>query len=506
VLDLSLIKDAVKNLSKEEVAELDALLTSGAPMWVPLPGPQTRAYYSGADVMFYGGAAGGGKSDLLIGSALTEHSKSIIFRREGTQLQGIFDRMAEIIGTRDGFNSKDKIWRLTGRQVEFGSVPHVTDVEKYQGRPHDLKGFDEICHFTESQFRFLAGWLRTTREGQRTRIICTGNPPTTPEGQWVKEYWGPWLMPDHHHPAKPGQILWYAMIDGKEEIVESGEPFEYDGDMITPQSRTFIPSKVEDNVFLMETGYKATLQSLPEPLRSQMLKGDFNAGMDDPEWQVIPSAWVDAAMARWVKLEAHQSGPMSSMGVDCARGGRDDMIIARRHNLWFDEPVIIPGADVPDGPTAAGRVINVRRDRAPVHIDVIGVGSSPTDFLRANRIQTIAVNNAAASMALDSTGELRFFNKRAETYWGMREALDPVNGLNISLPPNPRLRADLTAAEWRLTPRGIQVEAKEKIKERIGRSTDYGDAYILALLHTDRDEDLPWNVDTNRDNDYDPIT
>ena len=505
MLDLDLIKAAVANLSKEDAEELDQLLLDGTPLWVPLPGPQTEAYYSGADILFYGGAAGGGKTDLLIGACLTSHLKSIIFRREGTQLQGIYDRMTEMLGSRDGFAAKDKIWRLPGRQIEFGSTPNPKDEEKYQGRPHDLKGFDEICHFPEAQFRFLGGWLRSTVEGQRKRIICTGNPPTSAEGQWVKEFWGPWLMKDHPHPAKPGELVWYAMIDGKEEIVESGDPFEYEDEMIKPTSRTFIPSSVEDNVFLMETGYKSTLQALPEPLRSQMLKGDFGAGMDDPVWQVIPSDWVAQAMDRWSPMEAPERPPMTSLGVDPSRGGRDEMIIARRHSLWFDEPIAIAGIDVPDGPTAAGLVMKARRDRAPVHIDVIGIGSSPTDFLVSNRVQTVPINNSAKSNEVDASRTLKFRNMRAESYWGMREALDPVNGLNLSLPPNPRLRADLTAPHWKLTAQGVQIELKEDVAERIGRSPDYGDAYVLALFLTDRDEDLPWNqTEGKKGDDYDP--
>ena len=501
-IDLQLIKDIVHKLSPEDQAELDELIGIDAPLWVPLPGPQTLAYYCAADVLFYGGAAGGGKTDLAIGLALTSHIKSIIFRREGTQLQGIVDRMTEILGGRDGYNGQERIWRTNGRQVEFGATQHPGDETKYQGRPHDLKVFDEICHFQELMFRFLSGWLRSTIPDQTRRILCTGNPPTDAQGEWVREYWGPWLMDGHKHQAAPGDLVWFAMLDGHEEVVEDGKPFKHGNDLITPQSRTFIPSSVEDNAFLMETGYKATLQALPEPLRSQMLQGDFSAGLEDPAWQVIPSAWVQAAMDRWQPTASPP--PMDSMGVDPARGGRDEMIIARRHGLWFAEPVAVPGKEVPDGPTAAAQVIQHRRDRAPVHIDIIGIGSSPYDFLVSNTVQTVGVNNASKSYGMDASNKLAFVNKRAETYWYMREALDPVNGLDLALPPSPRLRADLCTPLWKLTPRGIQIELKEEIIKRLGRSPDYGDAYVLALIATERDEDLPWNVPTTESN-YEPL-
>src|SRR5690349_13379609 len=70
-------------------------------MWAPLPGPQTLAYHSPADELFYGGAGGGGKTDLILGLALTAHTSSIIFRREFSQFrgpEGIIERSREIIG------------------------------------------------------------------------------------------------------------------------------------------------------------------------------------------------------------------------------------------------------------------------------------------------------------------------------------------------------------------------------------------------------------------------
>lgn len=80
-------------------------------------------------------------TDLILGLSLTAHKKSIIFRRNGTELTGILDRLhGEILGNKDGFNGKDNIQRLPkGRQIEFGACPNVGDERKYQGRPHDLK-------------------------------------------------------------------------------------------------------------------------------------------------------------------------------------------------------------------------------------------------------------------------------------------------------------------------------------------------------------------------------
>lgn len=472
----------LSRLSAEELKELDYLLTAGLPKWQPLAGPQTMAYESQADIIGYGGAAGGGKSDLACGKALTQHERTMILRREATQLTGIIDRLTQLVGTRDGYNGQDKIWRLDGRQIEFGSTPNAGDETKYQGRPHDFLVFDEATNFLEIQVRFLLGWLRTTTNGQKCQALLTFNPPTSAEGRWVIPFFAPWLDDTHPNPAAPGELRWFATIDGKDVERPNGDTFTHNGETIKPLSRTFIPSRISDNPYLLETGYMATLQSLPEPLRSQMLKGDFNAGMEDDPWQVIPSSWVKAAQARWKPRD--KKGEMDSIGSDPARGGRDKHSISRRHGTWFDEMIRHPGTESPNGPVVASQIVAIRRDRAPVHIDMTGWGSSPYDFLVQNQVQVVGVNFAEGTTGRSREGNLKFANRRAEIWWRMREALDPMSPEPIDLPPDPMILADLCAPKWQLGKNGILIESKEDIKERIGRSPDDGDAICLANITT----------------------
>lgn len=484
MLDQSKIAELTQYLTDDELQELDQLLLSDGSKWCPLQGPQTQAWDSKADILFYGGAAGGGKSDFIIGLALEKHLRSIIFRREGTQLIGIIDRINDLLGSRDNFNGQDKIWRLAERQIELGSCPHLGDEVKYQGRAHDLKCFDEITLFIELQFRFLCGWLRSENESVRQRIVCTGNPPTSDEGAWVREFWGPWLDP--HHPlfglVKNGQLLWYTTIDGKDQIRPNGEPFEHAGEIIKPMSRTFIPAKIQDNPYLMQTDYMSKLQAMPEPLRSQMLYGDFTAGTEDHENQCIPSDWIDMSMARWKPKE--RKGEMTTIGADIARGGADKTVLARRHDKWFDHLIRIDGADTPDGPTCASKIVEHRRDKAPVNIDIIGVGCSPTDFLKQNDVQTHIVDARKTSTAKDLTNGIGYFNVRAECWCKLRDALDPNNPDRIDLPPDGKLKADLTMPRRTLTPRGWKVEPKEDIKKRLGRSPDDAEAVMYANVDT----------------------
>lgn len=526
------IADLLGYLTPEELAEIDDLLASDPAVWRPLPGPQMMAYESLADITGYGGAAGGGKTDLAVGLTLTAHDRTLFVRREKAQTEGFVQRMQEVLKTTDGYNSQKGFWRLSGgRLCELAGLDNPGDESRWQGRPHDLKVFDEATEQREDQVRFVMGWNRTNKPNQRSRVLMTFNPPTTAEGRWVIGFFGPWLDKGNPlYPTAPGVLRYAAMLpdgnggardvwldsDGQPltgapfVLVDGRVTYEFDPkayrpeDIVTPKSRTFIPARVTDNPYYMGTGYLSTLQAMPEPLRSQMLYGDFQAGIEDDPWQVIPTAWVEAAQARWAKPA--KLAPMDSLGVDVARGGRDNTVLARRHGMWFDEALAYPGSDTPNGPAVAGLTLAAKRDGAVIHLDVIGVGASPYDFLATARQQVVGVNVAEAARGRDKSGRLGFFNLRTELWWRMREALDPANNTGICLPPDPRLLADLTAPRWSMSGVTIKVESREDIVKRIGRSPDFGSAYVLALMDTPKDEireaiGQPANARLN----YDPL-
>jgi hypothetical protein len=77
----------------------------------------------------------------------------------------------------------------------------------------------------------------------------------------------------------------------------------------------------------------------------------------------------------------------------------------------------------------------------------------------------------------DLTEQRTFANMRAYLYWAIRDALDPALGGELALPPADELTQDLTEVHWSTRSNGdIIIEEKEKIKKRLGRSPDYGDA------------------------------
>ena len=455
--------------------------------WVPNPGPQTDAFFSPADELFYGGQAGGGKSDLEIGLSLTQHQRSLLLRRTNKEALGLVERMADVIGNRDGWSGQAGIWRLDdGATAEISGCQLEDDKQKFKGSPHDLICFDEVSDFTESQYTFIIAWNRSAKPGQRCRVVAAGNPPTRPEGLWVLKRWAAWLDPNHPNPAKPGELRWYtAGEDGKEVEVDGPGPHIINGEPIVARSRTFIPAKLSDNPDLEASGYASVLAALPEELRAAYRDGRFDAGLKDAPYQCIPTSWVRAAIARW-KAEQRLDAPMCAMGVDASGGGRDPMAIAARHDGWFAPIEIVEGKAIPQeraGAFCAGVVVSHRRDNADIIIDLGGgYGSSMYEQLKANIPETYGYKGAGEGSGRSKCGKFKFKNMRSASIWKFREALDPgqPGGSTIMLPDDPELVADLTAPTYRPDSVFIVVESKEDVCHRLGRSTNKGDAVIMC--------------------------
>jgi hypothetical protein len=121
--------------------------------------------------------------------------------------------------------------------------------------------------------------------------------------------------------------------------------------------------------------------------------------------------------------------------------------------------------------------------RSPLAIvDVIGIGAGVVDRLREQHFNVLAFNASERPTSRDRSGELAFLNRRAEGWWHLRDLLDPAYGAVIALPDDDELIGDLCAPKWRINSTGrVQVEAKDEIRKRLGRSTDCGDAVVMAF-------------------------
>jgi len=206
--------------------------------------------------------------------------------------------------------------------------------------------------------------------------------------------------------------------------------------------------------------------------------GEFAASDEDG---IIALAWVEKSNERWnARRDADNWEPLTRLGADIGRGG-DPSVLARRHGMAiksFDE------MNERDVMSITGLIngILAAHPKAEAVIDVIGIGAGVVDRLREFKEflgRILGFNSSESTSRKDASGELGFVNERAATWWEMREMLQDDL---IDLPPNNDLIGELTAPHYKHMSGGkIQVEAEEEIKKRLGRSTNYADAAIMAF-------------------------
>lgn len=216
------------------------------------------------------------------------------------------------------------------------------------------------------------------------------------------------------------------------------------------------------------------------------------AGDED---SAIPLAWVEAAMDRWEELSELgqiQSQTFIGVGVDPADTGQDSTVLAFRFGWVIDKLRYhdTPQTDIKEYGSelmaTAGRVKGVLDAHGGYAVvDVIGVGAGVIGKLReeVGRARVQAFNASEGTDWHDSSRELSFVNTRSAAWWKLRELLSPDSDVQLALPPDDRLKGDLTAPRW-LPPTAsgkIRLESKEEIGKRIGRSTDAGDAVVMAF-------------------------
>ena len=203
--------------------------------------------------VLFGGAAGGGKSygqliDALLFALKYPKSSQLILRRTYPELEKSIIRTSLRLYPREiaSYNASSHVWKFqNGSIVEFGNCDTENDVYKYQSAEYDVMRFDELTHFTEYQYTYLISRVRGTN-GYPKQVKSSTNPGGVGH-TWVKERF--------IDPVPP--LMAYS-TDGGERI--------------------FIPSLVDDNVFLMQSDpeYKKRLKNLSENDQKALLYGDWD--------------------------------------------------------------------------------------------------------------------------------------------------------------------------------------------------------------------------------------
>lgn len=185
---------------------------------------------------------------------------------------------------------------------------------------------------------------------------------------------------------------------------------------------------------------------------------------------LIEPAWVEAAQARELPVEG-----AATLGCDVARSGSDQSMIAANRGGRIRIVHETQGADTMKTTGSLLRALADAGRGASAAVDVIGLGAGVFDRAREQNAPVRAFNSSERPR-----DPKRFRNRRAESYWALREALREGQ---IDLDPTDEdLAAQLTSIRWSIDSGGrIVIEPKEAMKARGLPSPDRADAAMMSL-------------------------
>lgn len=306
----------------------------------PQEGPQERALACSADILIFGGQAGGGKTFALLLEALRHSNNryftSVIFRRTYPQIAhpgGLWDTSIELYGNIPGavpLEGPPPRWGFRGGyKLTFSHLQHAQDRLHWKGAQVGLLGFDQLEEFTSGQFWYLLSRNRSTT-GIRPYVRATCNPiPEDDEvGGWLHDLVTWWIDQDSGLPIpeRDGVIRWFNRID--DDLIWADRP----QDLPKPEfgkSLTFIRSRLEDNPALIakDPGYEANLEALPLVDRERLREGNWkvrpSAGkVFDRGWfPIVAAAPAQAKRVRYWDKAATEGGGAYTAGVRIAYKG-----------------------------------------------------------------------------------------------------------------------------------------------------------------------------------------
>lgn len=208
------------------------------------------------------------------------------------------------------------------------------------------------------------------------------------------------------------------------------------------------------------------------PIYQSKVLGVFPSSAED---SVIDYSKFIAATQRELPANEHDA---IILGADIAGGGTDMTVVRERRGSKALRQWTISTPD-------SGRLVEwlhniiIESEAKAIRIDSTGIGWGIIGAIR-EKCPDVLVSGVNASAQASQPN--RFLNSRAEMWWNGRvlvekgeidlsEAVDTLN-----------LTAEMTAPKWSLNFKGkIQIESKDDLRDRIGRSPDHADALLLAF-------------------------
>jgi predicted phage terminase large subunit-like protein len=279
----------------------------------PQEGPQAQFLASAADIVIYGGQAGGGKTwGLLLEPtrhlAVPEFS-AVLFRQTSPQIRnpgGLWDESLKVYPHVEGQPREYALeWSFPrGAKVKFAHLQHENDKLDWQGAQIPLIGFDELTHFSESQFFYMLSRNRSLC-GVRPYVRATTNPDAD---SWVAQFINWWIDQETGYPVpdRAGVLRWFVRVHDTMVWADSTEELAAKHPDLFPKSVTFIPASIHDNPKLLTANpeYLANLMALPLVERERLLGGNWKiratAGLVfNRSW--FPMVEARPAGRRWVR-------------------------------------------------------------------------------------------------------------------------------------------------------------------------------------------------------------
>lgn len=281
--------------------------------------PQRQYLDSKADIVIFGGAAGGGKTFSLLADPLRHRDvkgfRALIFRRTFPEINlpgGMWEAselMYRAIGGSPSYGAKAWMWP-SGASVKFAHMQREADKFNYLGAEITMIGFDQVEMFSEGQFFYMLNRLRSMC-GVKPYMRATCNPDPD---SWVAKFIAWWIGEDGFPLyERSGAVRWFYRVEdairwhGSREEAEAAHPdLAAEG---PPFSVTFIPAKLSDNRALLEkdTDYKSKLMAMDRVSRGRLLDGNWKiratAGsyFDRAEVEMVDALPTDPHAWTWVR-------------------------------------------------------------------------------------------------------------------------------------------------------------------------------------------------------------
>ena len=476
----------------------------------PQAGFQMNFLKTPADVAVGGGSAGAGKSFALL-LEFTRHAhrqgwNGVIFRRTLQQVvaqgglwdtaEGLFtsmlvntDKGVKPIAVKQNKNSHTFTF-AKGATLQFSHLQHEKDKTGWQGSQIGYLGFDELTHFTESQFFYLL-----TRNRSTSGISPYTRATLNPQGEgWCKDMISWYLYPDDYPdtklaglpiPERAGNLRYFTRYKGKyiwgntkHEVLDLLPADVARGYTLTDiKSFTFIPGTLEDNKILMsiDPSYRANLLAQDEVLVEQLLGGRWLADKNDRSKLFDKTALLDMFSNSFVPLSTRY------ITADIALEGNDKFVVI----VWegwraIDITIVdrLKGNKVIETIRSLANVYAVPNSR--IAFDADGVGNFASGYLRG----AVAVHNNARPVEIENTPQ-NYMNLKAQMYYHLSQRINNyevfVNIDNENLITE--ISEELYAHKKVITNEGkLGITKKDAVKAEIGRSPDLADALALRSI------------------------